>query len=79
MPKPKPRDKQSPARTNLLRRPWVAPAALLLLTALVYARSLVVPVHDWDDYVYLFRDTRLEYPLVGPGGCTYLVLDPPMT
>jgi len=62
LPKPKPRDKQSPARTSLFRRPWVAPAALALLTALVYARSLAVPVHDWDDYVYLFRDTRLEHP-----------------
>ena len=40
----------------------VAPLALVLLTALVYARSLGVPIHDWDDHVYFFRDVRVEHP-----------------
>jgi tetratricopeptide (TPR) repeat protein len=44
----------------LARLPWLAPAALVLLTAAVYARSLAVPILDWDDYVYFFRDARLE-------------------
>jgi protein O-mannosyl-transferase len=35
--------------------------ALVLLTALVYARSLGVPIYDSDDYVYFFRDTRVEH------------------
>jgi tetratricopeptide (TPR) repeat protein len=35
--------------------------ALVLLTALVYARSLAVPIHDSDDYVYFFRDVRVEH------------------
>lgn len=61
MPKSKPRDKQSPPRASIFRSPWVAPVALFLLTALVYARSLAVPIHDWDDYVYYFRDARLEH------------------
>ena len=51
----------SPARRPFLDRfPWLGPAALLLLTAGVYARSLAVPILDWDDYVYYFRDARLE-------------------
>ncbi len=32
----------------------------MLLTAAVYARSLRVPILDWDDYVYYFRDARLD-------------------
>jgi len=59
--KSKPKGRQNPPRDNVLRRPWIAPAALVLLTALVYARSMLVPVHDWDDYVYIFRDSRLEH------------------
>jgi len=59
--KSKPKGRQNPPRVNVVRRPWVAPAALVLLTALVYARSMLVPVHDWDDYVYIFRDSRLEH------------------
>ncbi|HKW51962.1 MAG TPA: glycosyltransferase family 39 protein, partial [Candidatus Eisenbacteria bacterium] len=27
----------------------------------MYARSMLVPVHDWDDYVYIFRDSRLGH------------------
>ncbi|MGH7680418.1 MAG: tetratricopeptide repeat protein [Candidatus Eiseniibacteriota bacterium] len=50
-----------PARRPLFDRlPWLGPAALLLMTAAVYARSLLVPILDWDDYVYYFRDARLE-------------------
>ena len=36
------------------------PAALALFTFLLWARSLAVPIHEWDDSVYLFRDARLE-------------------
>jgi len=43
------------------RLAWVAPLALLLLTALVYARSLGTPIHDWDDNIYFFRDARVEH------------------
>lgn len=46
--------------TGILRHPWVAPSALALFTALLWAKSLAVPIHEWDDYVYLFRDTRLD-------------------
>ena len=52
----------SRSESGLFRRPWVAPLALVLLTALVYARSLGVPIHDWDDHVYFFRDARVEHP-----------------
>jgi tetratricopeptide (TPR) repeat protein len=48
-------------RPAVFRRAWVAPTALVILTALVYARSLAVPIHDWDDHVYFFRDARLEH------------------
>ncbi|HET7499313.1 MAG TPA: glycosyltransferase family 39 protein, partial [Candidatus Eisenbacteria bacterium] len=47
---------------GLFRRPWAAPLALLLLTVLVYARSLGTPIHDWDDNIYFFRDARVEQP-----------------
>jgi len=50
------------ADAGWLARGWVAPLLLLLLTAAVYARSLGVPIHDWDDHVYFFRDTRVETP-----------------
>ena len=38
---------------------WVAPVALAAFTILLWARSLAVPIHEWDDSVYLFRDARL--------------------
>lgn len=38
----------------------MAPLALALFTALLWAKSIAVPIHEWDDYVYLFRDTRLD-------------------
>ena len=47
-------------RQGFFQGGWVAPAALLLLTALVYARSLAVPIHDWDDHIYFFRDVRVQ-------------------
>ena len=52
--------KRSGARAGILENPWVAPLALALFTALLWAKSLAVPIHEWDDYVYLFRDTRLD-------------------
>ncbi len=57
----KPKAEQPVSTPGSFRRAWVAPAALVLLTALVYARSLGVPIHDWDDHVYFFRDARLEH------------------
>ena len=57
---PEPRTKPAASEPGAFRRPWVAPLALLVLTALVYARSLSVPIHDWDDHVYFFRDSRVE-------------------
>jgi protein O-mannosyl-transferase len=79
--KSRPRGKQTGAepkrnapRGSVLRRPWVAPAALVLLTALVYARSLLVPVHDWDDYVYIFRDTRLDH--LSPANIIRIMTEP---
>jgi len=72
-PKPKPRTRPAPAdprrsegtagsaaRSRFLGPPWAAPAALALFTFLLWARSLAVPIHEWDDSVYLFRDARLE-------------------
>jgi len=59
--KAKPDAAARPARRSPFDRfPWLGPAALLLLTAAVYARSLLVPILDWDDYIYYFRDARLE-------------------
>lgn len=44
------------------KRPaWIAPLLLALFTALLWARSLAVPIHEWDDSVYLFRDVRLDH------------------
>lgn len=48
------------AERGFFRRPWLPPLALLLLIATVYARSFAVPVHDWDDNIYFFRDLRVE-------------------
>ncbi len=75
MPKPTPKGKrrapqpggtastarQGGSRAGFLELPWVAPLALALLTALLYAKSFAVPIHEWDDYVYLFRDARLDH------------------
>lgn len=55
------RSKPEGAEPRVFRRPWVAPVALLLLTVLVYARSLGTPIHDWDDNIYFFRDARVEH------------------
>ena len=49
-----------PRSSGLFKRPWVAPALLVLLTVLAYARSFSVPIHDADDYFYYFRDARLD-------------------
>ena len=54
--------KQPAAReSSLLDHPWVAPALLAIFTFAVYARSLAVPIIGGDDYVYFFRDARLEH------------------
>ena len=60
MPRP-PKAKPSAPRHGLFRHSWVGPAGLVLLTALVYLRSFAVPIHDSDDYVYFFRDARVEH------------------
>ncbi|MGH7681114.1 MAG: hypothetical protein ACRENN_03915, partial [Candidatus Eiseniibacteriota bacterium] len=44
------------SRSDPFRRAWLAPVLLAVLTLAVYARSLWVPVHDWDDYIYYYRD-----------------------
>jgi len=59
-PKPNAQPKPVPRRRDLPA--WVPPTALLLLTAAIWARSLAVPILNWDDDVYLFRDARL-FPL----------------
>ena len=61
MPKSNDKGKQRPPRKGFFAKPWVAPVSLALLTLALYARSLLVPIHDWDDYVYYFRDARLEH------------------
>ena len=48
-------------RQEAVRLPgWVPPILLLLLTSLTYAGSLRVPILEWDDATYLFRDARLD-------------------
>ena len=59
--KPKPNPRPVPRPSGTSGYGWVPPIALLLLTALVYARSLAVPILNWDDDVYLFRDARLDH------------------
>jgi tetratricopeptide (TPR) repeat protein len=51
-PKPVPRRRDFPA--------WLPPTVLLFLTVAIWARSLAVPIQNWDDDVYLFRDARLH-------------------
>jgi len=46
---------------TFLDRPWVAPSLLILFTLALWARSLAVPIIGGDDYVYFFRDARLEH------------------
>src|SRR5436309_15426562 len=59
--KPAPKGKPGAPRHGPFRFPWFGPVALAVLTALVYARSFAVPIHDSDDYVYFFRDARVEH------------------
>lgn len=73
MPKPKSRRGKSnprsviptvaptPSLTGFLDSPWAAPLVLAVFTALLWARSLAVPIHEWDDSIYLFRDARLDH------------------
>ena len=61
-PKDSSKARPEPPEAGLFRRPWAAPLALLLLTVLIYARSLGTPIHDWDDNIYFFRDARVERP-----------------
>jgi hypothetical protein len=71
MPKPTPKTKRrrsdrrpsadaAAPRTASFGPPWAAPAALALFTLALWIRSLAVPIHEWDDSVYLFRDARLD-------------------
>jgi tetratricopeptide (TPR) repeat protein len=46
---------------TFLDHPWVAPSLLVLFTLVLWARSLAVPIIGGDDYVYFFRDARLEH------------------
>jgi len=48
-------------RPGLLDHPWVAPSILVLFTLALWARSLAVPIIGGDDYVYFFRDARLDH------------------
>jgi len=43
-------------------RPWLAPAVLAGFTLLLWSRTLGLPLHYWDDSVYLFSDPRLNAP-----------------
>jgi tetratricopeptide (TPR) repeat protein len=38
---------------------WFLPAALTILTLGVWARTFAVPIVQWDDDTYIYRDTRL--------------------
>ena len=49
------------SRPDPFRRSWLAPVLLGVLTIGVYFRSLWVPIHDWDDYIYYYRDVRLDH------------------
>ena len=42
------------------RRRWFFPAALVVLTLAVHARSVESPLIYWDDYQYLYEDTRIR-------------------
>jgi protein O-mannosyl-transferase len=55
------RVKSEAPKPGFFRLPLAVPVALLLLTVLVYARSLGTPIHDWDDNIYFFRDARVEH------------------
>ena len=59
--KPTPEVRRGASPRPFMERRWVAPTVLVFLTALVYARSMAVPIHDWDDRVLFFRDARLEH------------------
>ncbi len=65
------RSKQTPTakrgaqRLAFFRLAWPAPAALGILTALVYARSLAVPIYDLDDNTYYFGDARVANLTLG--------------
>jgi len=43
----------------LARTRWFLPAALAVLTLGVWARTFAVPVVNWDDDTYIYRDARL--------------------
>jgi len=39
---------------------WVAPTLLAAFTLLLWSRTIGLPLHYWDDSVYLFNDPRLD-------------------
>ncbi|MHC4504612.1 MAG: tetratricopeptide repeat protein, partial [Planctomycetota bacterium] len=45
---------------SLARTRWFFPVALVVLTVAVYARSVPLPLHYWDDTQYLFEDPRID-------------------
>ncbi len=40
--------------------PWIAPVVLAAFTLLLWSRTVGLPLHYWDDSVYLFDDPRLN-------------------
>ncbi len=42
--------------------PWLAPATLAVLTVFLWSRTVGLPLHYWDDSVYLSSDPRLNAP-----------------
>ncbi|MHC4250814.1 MAG: tetratricopeptide repeat protein [Planctomycetota bacterium] len=45
--------------TALARTRWFLPAVLGVLTLGVWARTFAVPIVEWDDDTYIYRDARL--------------------
>ncbi len=54
------RDRLASRADKLARTRWFFPAALVVLTFAVYARSINCPLIHWDDYQYICEDTRIQ-------------------
>jgi tetratricopeptide (TPR) repeat protein len=67
-------DRLAAAAGVLATSRWALPAALVLFTLALWARSVVCPLHYWDDNVYLFEDPRLESP--GPANLWRILTRP---
>lgn len=65
---PRPTESSPPTRrgriasraVELVRNRWVPPAALVVLTLAVYARSVSLPLINWDDHTYLLEDPQIQ-------------------